>query len=636
MFEFVRKHNRWLQALLLVLILPSFVALGVQGYSGFLDDSAQSVASVDGQRITQAEWDYAHRQYGERARQQAPDLDARLLDSPEAKQATLEGLIQERVLTAAAQHQHLEVSKERLEGRFAHDPQMAVARLPNGGVNKTVLAAQGMTVENFAARYRQDLRSRQVVAPVQQQQAAGGDVAANLAFDALLQRRAVRVQVFNPAAQTAAVSVTDAEVAAFYQTADTQKRWQRPESAQIEYLVLDAAALKGNVQVSEADLRSFYEQNASRFSAAEERRARHILLKLDDKAPQAEQTTVRSKIDNILAQARKAPDQFAALAKAHSQDEGSAPNGGDLDYFARGAMTKAFEDAAFALKPGEISSPVRTEFGWHIIKLEAIRGGEKRPFDAVRAEIEDEQRTQRARQRYQELAETFSTMVFEQPDSLAPVAQKLGLAIQRGTVQRQPQPGLSGPLASPKLLEAVFASDSVRSKRNTDAIETGPNQLVSARVLQHQAAAAPPLAEVKEAVRQQLVLQRAAALAKKAGEARLAQGVAGSDEGLAALQWISRAKPDTLPPAVLDAVMRADAHKLPALLGVDQGQAGYWIIKLEQVGAREPDAVPADAVVRQYSQAWGQAEARTYLNALKHAVKAKQTAARPSAAASHP
>lgn len=633
--EFIRKHTRWLMVVILALTAVAFIA--PQGYTGFMDATSAGVAKVDGQKITQAEWDAAHRQASERLRQQNPQIDAKLLDSEEAKRQALEGLVQQRLLAVAAQAQHLEVANERLEGRFQRDPEFSFMRNANGGVNPAALAAQGMSKEVFVERLRQDLRVNQVLAPVVRlASAGGGTVAAELAFDALLQRRELRVQRFDPQAFAAQVQLSDADVDAYYKLPATQKRWLRPESAQIEYLVLDLQSLKATVTVNEADLRSFYEQNASRYSNAEERRARHILLKLEQGADEATVKSVTAKAEQLLAQLRKAPTTFAEVARKESQDEGSAINGGDLDFFTREAMVKPFADAAFALKPGEISPIVRSEFGLHIIQLEAVRGGERRPFEAVRAEIEDEQRTQLARQHYQELADSFSTLVFEQPDSLQPAADKLGLSIQRATVQRQPSPQQQGLLASPKLLEAVFSADALRNKRNTDAVETAASQLVAARVIQHQPAAAPPLAEVRDAVRQQLLQQRAAELANKAGAARLAQGLSGPEDGLSPPVWVSRAQTLGLPQPVLDAVLRADATKLPALVGLAQPDSGYWLIKLEQVAARDPALLPADQLSGQYGQAWAQAEGRAYLEALKLGHKVKITAPKPASAPANP
>lgn len=624
MFEFVRNNARWMMGVILALTAVAFLA--PQGYTGFMEATSTGVASVAGQKITQAEWDNAHRQNMDNVLRQNPGLDAKLLDSEMARRQTLEGLVQQRLIEAAAAGQHLEVGNERLEARFARDPQLAFLRDANGGVNKVALAAQGMSKEQLIERLRADLRQRQVLAAVGQP-AGEATVAAGLAFDALLQRREVRVQHFDPRAYVEQVQLSDADVASYYALPETQKRWTRPESAQIEYLLLDAEQLKAGIKIDEAELRKFYDENsAARYATAEERRASHILLTLDGKDEKA----VRAKAEQLLAEAKKDPSKFAELARQNSQDETTVNEGGQLDFLARGALTQSVDDAVFALKVGEIAGPVKSEFGLHIVKLDAVRGGGVRAFEAVRAEIEGELQAQKARQRYQQLAESFSALVFEQPDSLQPAAEKLGLTIQKADVQRQPQPGQQGLLASAKLLDAVFGVEALRNKRNTETVEVAPNQLVSARIVQHRPAAAPALAEVKDAVRAQLQLQRAAELAKKAGEARVAQ--AASDEGLGNAQWISRPASNGLPQAVVDAALRADAGKLPAVFGVDQGAGGYWVLKLLQVGDRQPDVIPAEAATRQYAQAWAQAEGRAYLEALKLSHKAKITAPKAASA----
>jgi peptidyl-prolyl cis-trans isomerase D len=217
----------------------------------------------------------------------------------------------------------------------------------------------------------------------------------------------------------------------------------------------------------------------------------------------------------LLAQVRKAPATFAELARKNSDDPGSAANGSDLEFFGRGAMVKPFDDAAFTMKTGEISNLIETDFGYHIITLTSVRGGEKKPFESVRPEIEAEVRKSLAQKKYVEAAEQFTNTVFEQSDSLQPVIDKLRLTKLTATVQRTPPPGASGPLASAKLLESVFGNDAVRNKRNTDAVEVAPNQLVSARVVQHTPARTLPMAEVKEGVRNRLIQQQSAALARK-------------------------------------------------------------------------------------------------------------------------
>jgi peptidyl-prolyl cis-trans isomerase D len=482
MFDFVRKHTRLFQFILLVLILPSFAFIGMEGYTSMMGGANTGVATVDGRKITQGEWENAQREQTDRVRRQNPGIDAKLLDSPEAKHQALENLVTERTLQAAALHQHFTPSADVVREKFWNDPQFAFLRNPDGTINKGLLAAQGMTPSIFLERLRQDFALRQVMSPVETSTTVG-DSAPKLAFDALLQQREVQLQRFDVREFAAKLNPSDAELEAFYKDAANAARFQLPETAQIQYVVLDLEALKKDVSFTEEDLRKYYEENASRYGVPEERRASHILIKAERNAPAAERAKAKARAEELLAQVRKNPASFAEVAKKNSQDEGSAVNGGDLDFFGRGAMVKEFDAAVYAMKPGEISNLVETDFGFHIIQLTGTRGGEKKPLEAVRAEVESEVRKQLAQARYSEAAEQFGNLVYEQSDSLQPAADKLKLQIQTATVPRQPQPGATGPLASPKLLDAIFGADALRNKRNTEAIETGPSQLVSARVV---------------------------------------------------------------------------------------------------------------------------------------------------------
>ncbi|MCU7369734.1 SurA N-terminal domain-containing protein [Paucibacter sp. O1-1] len=631
MFEFVRKHNRLFQFILLILIVPAFVLVGLEGYSSFMDGSNAGVASVNGRKITQAEWDATHREQMERMRAQMPNLDVKLFDSPEARQQSLDSLVRERVMQAAAQGQHLVVSDERLQQLFRSDPQFAFLRNPDGTVNKNLLIAQGMSSEMFAQRLRQDLTLRQVMMGVGGSALAGKANAA-VAFDALLQQRELQLQRIEAKDFLAQVNPSDAEIEAFYKEPANNARFQLPETASIEYLVLDLQALKSDVSVSDEDLRKYYAENQSRYTVAEERRASHILIKADKDAPAAERSKAKARAEELLAEARKNPAGFADLARKNSQDEGSAPNGGDLDFFARGAMVKPFEDAAYALKQGEISNVVESDFGYHVIQLTGLRGGDKKSFEAVRPEIEDEVRRQQAQKRYTEVAEQFSNTVYEQSDSLKPAADKLKLSIQTAIVQRAPAPGASGPLASAKLLEAVFGNEALRNKRNTEAVETAPNQLTAARVVQHNPARLPALADVKPQVRAQLMQKRATELAIKQGQERLAAlQKSGDAAGLDAPVVVSRAKPANLSQKVLNEVLRADASKLPAYVGVDSGEGAYVLVRINKLLPRDPAVIDEQRASQQYAQAWTAAESEAYYKALKTHYKTKVTA--PAAAA---
>lgn len=617
MFDFVRKHTRLFQFILLILILPSFALVGMQGYTSFMDGANAGVATVDGHKITQNEWDAAHRDQIDRLRRQMPNMDAKLFDSPEVKREALDGLVRDRVMKAAAAQQHLVVSDERVLANFQRDPQFAFLRNPDGTVNKTMLAAQGMSSQMLVERLRQDMTLRQVVAGV-----VGTNLAsaanANVAFDALLQQREVQIQRFEAKDFAARIEPSDAEIDAFYKDATNAAQFQLPENAQIQYLVLDLDALKKGVTVNEDDLKKYYDENMSRYSVSEERRASHILIKADKSAPAAERSKAKAKAEELLAQARKNPAGFADLARKNSQDEGSAANGGDLDFFARGAMVKPFEDAAYSLKQGEISNVVESDFGYHVIQLTAVRGGDKKSFESVRGEIEQEVRKQLAQKRFAELAEQFTNTVYEQSDSLQPAADKFKLALQTATVQRTPAPAAVGPLASAKLLDAVFGNDALRNKRNTEAVETAPSQMVAARVVQYNPARLQALADVKPKVREQLVRKLAVAQAIKAGQDRLAVLQKGGDvAGLEAPLTVSRAQMHELPRKVLEGILSADSSKLPAVVGMDTGEGAFVVARIAKLLPRDQAVIDAKRAAEQYAQAWNTAEAQAYYGALK-------------------
>ncbi|MDP1901556.1 MAG: SurA N-terminal domain-containing protein [Rubrivivax sp.] len=635
MFDFVRTHTRLALGFMLLLIIPSFVFFGVQGYSRFSDPTNATVAKVDGVSISRAEWDAAHKRNVDMARRQSPTLDAALFDTPQLRQETLDGLVRERLLQAAANQLHLYPTVARMSRLFDSDPQFAGLRGPDGKISRDLLAAQGMTPEMFDQRLRQDLAVRQVLAGLTQTATAPG-FAASAALDAFLQRRQVQLQIFDATAYRAKVNPSDTEIETYFKAHEVQFR--APEQAAIEYVVLDLETLGKGASLTDEALRKAYADNVSRYTAPEERRASHILIKAEQGASAADRAKAKARAEALLAEVRKNPAGFGDLARKNSEDPGSAAKGGDLDFFARGAMVKPFEDAAFTLKSGEVSGLVQSDFGYHIIMLTGVRGGQVQPFEAVRAEVESGLRKSQAQQRWAEAAEQFTNTAYEQSDSLKPVIEKLKLEKKTATVLRTPAPEAAGPLASTKLLDAIFANDTLRNKRNTDAVEVGPNQLVSARIVQHSPARTLPLAEVKDTVRQRLVEEQAAELAGKEGRARLAALQAGSKEPLPTTLTVSRGQTQGLPKPVLDAALRADVHKQPAVSGVDLGAQGYVVLLVTQVLPPEMPPGSQDTLRAQYAQAWAAAESDAYLAALKKRFKAeiKPAAAVAAEAASAP
>ena len=618
MFDFVRNNTRLALGLMLLLIIPSFVFFGIDGYKRFTDGTSTTVAKVDGLSITRGEWESMHQRVVDRARRQNPEQES--LDTPALRRETLDNLVRDRVLIAAANKLHLAPTDDRLRRLFAADPQYAQIRNPDGSVNRELLAMQGMSSEGFAQSLRQDMAVQQLIGGLTRSAFAPAAIA-SAGLDPLLQRREVQLQRFDPASYRAQQNPTDAQVEAFYKA--QQASFKSPEKADIEYVVLDLAALAKGVTVSDEELRKFYADNAARFTAPEERRASHVLIKVDKDMSAADKAKAKARAEELLAQARKAPAGFAELARKNSQDPGSAAQGGDLDFFGRGAMVKPFETAAFSLKPGEVSEVFETDFGYHFLTVTGVRGGQKKPFEEVRAALETELRTAKAKAEWPKMAEQFTNTVYEQSDSLQPAIDKLKLDKKTATVLRTPAPGTTGLLASAKLLDAVFGSEAVSNKRNTDAVEVAPNQLVSARVVKHSPARTQELAEVKVAVSERLVIQMSAEQARKEGEARLAALKQAPTDALPLTLVVSRAQAQGAPKSVIDAVMRVDAAKLPAVVGVDLQTQGYLVLRVTKVLPREAAPGGDAALQGQFAQAWAAAETEAYVAALKKRYKAE-------------
>ena len=630
MFDFVRKHTRVMQFLLFLLIFPSFVLFGLEGYNRFREGGA-TVATVDGHSITQAEWDAAHRSQVERMRSSMPNVDVKLFDTPEAKYSTLERLVRDRLLQVAASQLRLGASDARLAAELQQNPTIAALRRADGTLDieryRQLLATQGMSPESFEAQVRGDLASRQVMSGVGVTSFSSAALA-DVTLNAFYEQRQVQVARFAPTDFVGQINPTEAELETYYKA--NADKFQSVERADIEYVVLNLAAVQKDIVVPEAELKTYYEQNSARLEGLEERRASHILINADKGASAAEREAARAKAQALLAEVQKSPNQFAELARKNSQDTGSAAKGGDLDFFGRGAMVKPFEEAAFALKKGETSGVVETEFGFHIIRVTDIKQPEQKSFESQRAKLELEVRAQLAQRKFAEAAEQFTNIVYEQSDSLKPVAERLKLDVQHASnLGREPVVGNTA-ANNPKLLAAVFSPDSIEKKRNTEAVELAPNVLAAARITSYSPARTLPLDEVKARVREQVVAQQATERARSEGAAKLAEWKTSPDTvKLPAAIVVSRESKQTQPSALVEAALRASTQTLPAWLGVDLGASGYAVVKVEKVLPR--DAANASGLARereQYAQWWASAEGLAYYKLLKEKFKAEIKIAR--------
>ena len=623
MFDFIRNHQRMMQFLLLLLILPSFVLVGVSSYRDRASDDG--VASVAGKTITQADWDNAQRRQLDQARAAlGARFDQKRFETPEAKQALLDQLVAERAVEAEATQANLTVSDAALQKQILAIPAF---RKPDGSFDKeqyqTILAAQGLSPVGFEERMRRDLALQRVAGSVEDTAFAPRTVAGRLS-DIGDQEREVQEAVFPAANYAAQVQVTDAMVKAYYDK--HAANFQVPEQIKANYVVFNAEAVEKLVSVSDAEIEAFYKANEKRFITPEKRSASHILIAVKAGASAADDAAAKAKAEAVLAEVKKAPDDFAKIAKAQSQDTASAELGGDLGNIDRGVFAKPVEDAIYGLKEGQVSGVVKSEFGYHIVKVTKVVPPVQQPLDEVKAQIGADLKKQKMSAKYTELAEQFSNLVYEQADSLKPAADKLGLQIQTAEgLTRVPNPALgSSPVNNEKFLKAIFAQDAVANKRNTEAVEVAPTTLVAGHVLEFKPATQRPLADVDAAIRQRVNQEEAARLARQAGEAKLAAAKGGDVAGFGEAKIVTRTKEPTVDPAAALAVLKADVTKLPAYVGVELPGKGYAVYRITKVSQpAQPDETRRKQEADQIARAMGSTTTYDFIEALKHKAKAK-------------
>ncbi|MEH6434139.1 SurA N-terminal domain-containing protein [Massilia sp. DD77] len=629
MFDFVRNNKRIMQGALLLLIVPSFVLVGVESYQD-RGNANEGVATVGGQKVTQQEWDDAQRRQIDQARQMmGAQFDQKVFETPEAKRAVLNNLVAERAINAEINRSHMTVSDATLQKTIM---EIQAFRKPDGSFDmeqyKAALAAQGMTPAMFDQRLRRDLAVQQLSGAIQSTAFAPRSVSERLS-NISDQEREVQELVFPITNFLPQVKVTDDMVKAYYDK--NAALFQVPEQVKAEYVVFDQAVVDSQVQVSDAEISEYYNKNLKAYTTPEQRTASHILITVARDAKPADQAAAKAKAEAALAAVRKDPASFAAVAKAQSQDPGSAQAGGDLGVVEKGLFVKPVEDAIYALKEGEIGNLVQSEFGWHVIKVTAIKPAAQKPLEEAKTEIAADLKKQKMSKKYSELAETFSNTVYEQSDSLKPVADKLGLKIQTvDNLTRKPNPALGdAPVNNEKFLAALFGTDSVKNKRNTEAVEVAPSVLVAGRVVEFRPASKRPLAEVDAQIRQRVTVEEAARLARAAGEQKLAAAKASGDAtGFGEAKIVTRAKEPPFNPAGAIAALKADVSKLPAYVGVDLPGQGYAVYRIGKVSQpAQPDQARRQQEAQQIGGLIGQQEMYDYIEALKVKAKVKVNAA---------
>lgn len=623
------RATGWIAYIIVGIIAIPFAFWGVNEY--FAGGEEVVVATVGDAEIQQAEYRQAlESRRSQMRRVLGESFQPELVNSLEFKRGVVEDLISRTLLEQHAADQGYRVSDEQLARSIRAIPRFRVGDEFSSDAYASAVAQLGFTQAGFESRMRQQLVLEQLRAGIRDTAFVTPDQQGRM-IELLLQERRFDYAVLGVDRFLDQVEISDDEIQGEYQS--NSDRYRTPERVKVEYVELSVDEIAPAVEISEEDLRQAYQANKERYSTAPVRRASHILIETAADATEEQRQKALDKAERLREELRSGAD-FAKLAREQSQDPGSASKGGDLGRIEPGSMVEPFQEALFALnKEGAVTGPVRTRFGYHLIKLTEYQPAEVKPFDEVRDELAVEQRRQQAESLFLDRAETFRNVSYEQPQALEPVADQLDLDIQQsGWFTRQKGAGIA---SNAKVREAAFGEDVYREGLNSEAIELDVNTLVVLRRLDSQPASVKPLAEVRDQIETRLrrtkAQQRVASLGPKLVE-QLRSGTDWStlvqEQGLDArtVSWSRDRVPqaDDPRPAVIEAVFELPApstgQAVPGGRVLDSG--GYALYRLQEVVAGDADKAPEQLQQRVHEslrQRRGQDLLTQYIAALRQA-----------------
>lgn len=614
MLEALRKHTQgWMAKIILALIVVPFALFGIDSYLNQAGGQV-AVAKVDGQKISLQEYSNAVENARNYMQSQGQKVDTALLESPAFKQSVLEGIITRRLIEGAIHDYRFKISDEQLSQHILGMPEFQSNGKFSEETYNQLLTQNKLTPAKFEQSIRKDLAVQQVREGLSNLVFMPKKVAEQSLMSEFEQRE-VSVTDIKVADFMNQVTVTPEQVQAYYNQHKT--KFIAPAKVKLQFALLSAAGLMGQVSVTDQEVKQYYDENAAKFQGNEQRQASHILIGFNSTATPAEKAAAKEKAESILKQVKANPKSFEKLAIEFSQDTGSAGKGGDLGSFGRGAMVKPFEDAAFSMKVGDISDLVESEFGYHIIKLTGITG-ESSDFDSMKLKIKAELLFQKAQAKYAELADDFGNTVYEQSGSLEPAVKKFNLQLQSSPAMSKDE--VAKFFKSDRFASLVFSDDVLKDKRNTEAVEVSPNNLVSARVVEYSPEAPRSFDEVKAGIEGLLKAEAADKLVQQKGEALLAELKAGKASNA---DWITpvtvdRRNAQGLSDGVMRNVFKVNTHTLPAYYGFNEANKGYTVIKVIAVNLKlkdQPDV--ADRAFKVYQMALGAEMSHAYVASLK-------------------
>ncbi|MBY8955390.1 SurA N-terminal domain-containing protein [Pseudomonas carnis] len=595
MLQNIRDNSQgWIAKTIIGIIVALMAFTGIEAIFQASGNNKQDVAKVNGEEITQTELSQAvDMQRRQLMQQLGKDFDASLLDEKLLRDAALKGLIDRKLLLQGAADSKFGFSEAALDQVILQTPEFQVDGKFNADRFDQVIRQLGYSRMQFRQMLTQEMLIGQVRAGI----AGSGFVtdAEVLAF-ARLEKQTRDFATVNIKADPAAVKLTDDEVKAYYD--QHAKEFMTPDQVVIDYLELKKSSFFDQVSVKDDELQAAYEKETA--NLAEQRRAAHILIEVNDKVTEAQ---AKAKIEDIQARLAKG-EKFEALAKEFSQDPGSANNGGDLGFAGPGVYDPDFETALYGLKQDQVSAPVRTTFGWHLIKLLGVEAPEVPSFASLKDKLTRELKAQQVEQRFVEATKQLEDAAFEASD-LAQPASDLKLTVH--TSAPFGREGGEGVAANRAVVTAAFSPEVLDEGANSSAIELDPETIIVLRAKEHLKPAQLPLESVAAAIRTQMTKERASAAAKAHADeliASLRDGKTALDQPVDGQAWkVTEAATrgqDSIDPAVLQALFRMPkpaAKDKPTFTTVTLRDGSLVIVRLNGVNEA---AAPTDEEKAQY------------------------------------
>ncbi len=598
--------------IILALILVPFALFGIDSYLNQAGNNL-SIAKVNGYKIALPEYNRAIENVRNRIMSEGKKVDPAMFDSFEFKESIIDGLITKQLLNNDIKKSKFKITDQQLSQYIIGMPEFQKDGKFSQEIYDKVLQNNQLTPKKFEESIRNDLLIQQVRDGLQKLTFIPPN---NLAetLKATSQQREISIAEFKTKEYMTKANIAEKDMQAFYD--QNKSKFLAPEQVKAEFVVFSLANILPTINVTEDEIKSFYKANADKYQNQQQREASHILIAASKNAPPAEKAKAKAKAEDVLNQIRKNPKQFAELATKYSQDPESAKKGGDLGSFGRGMMVKPFDDAVFSMKVNEISNVVESDFGYHIIKLTKIIG-EGGGFDAMRPQIKAELIYQKGQEKFAALAEEFSNKVYEQSSSLDAVSKRFNLPIQKTDwISRNDSDKF---FKNEALMSALYAKESIKDHRNTEAIEVTPNNLISARVVDYKAQSTKPFADVRKNIEDYLKFESAKKMVASEGEAALKSLTDASSK----IQWqpatlVDRKNTKGLSDAVVNHAYKMPTDKLPSYSGFIDGNNGYVIVKVNKVSfPNDSNEENKQAFASDYSEALSAEYLSAYLKGLK-------------------